>query len=78
MSEELTTGEEIIKTGDPWILADGRTGSGWQLDIAGLVFKWSEEYGVWREAAPKFTGAGVMVETEAGSGDFVEWKIEDE
>ena len=47
MSAEEKLGEEIMQTNDAWILKDGRTGVGWQLDIIGknLYITWLKVVG---------------------------------
>jgi hypothetical protein len=42
-------GEENIQTNDAWILKDGRTGVGWQLDIIGRKFIYNMTEGCWVE-----------------------------
>ena len=48
MSAEEKLGEEIMQTNDAWILKDGRTGVGWQLDIIGknLYITWLKVVGL--------------------------------
>ena len=48
MSAEEKLGEEIRQTNDAWILKDGRTGVGWQLDIIGknLYITWLKVVGL--------------------------------